>query len=60
MTFETNLEKNIHKQVVLFLSIIFSVFTFPALHVLGGTLFLHLPLDGNASAGTFPAVLHPG
>lgn len=25
----------------------------------GGILFLHLPLDGIAPAGTFPAALHP-
>lgn len=58
ITMETNLEKKIHKQVGLFLNIIFFVFTIPALHV-GGILFLHLPLDGIASADTFPAALHP-
>lgn len=59
ITMATNIEKkNIHKQVVLVLNIIFLVFTFPALHV-GGILYLHLPLDGIASAGTFPAAPHP-
>ena len=56
---ETNREEKKYAQAGGFVfKYLFSFHLSSSAHV-GGILFLHLPLDGIASAGTFPAALHP-